>query len=74
MTLNDNCQTEAVNAKFGGGGGGGGQLLRGQKRGQLQTKNVVGIAYFIFTLFCEIHDIHCMESFLEEFGSLFLEI
>ena len=73
MTLNDNCQTEAVNAKVGGGGGV--SSYGGKKGGQLQTKNVVGIAYFIFTLFCEIHDIHCMESFLEEFGSLFfLEI
>ena len=44
----------------------------GTKQGQLQAKNIIGaVAYkvFAFTLFCGIHDIHCMETFVEEFGS-----
>ena len=43
--------------------------------GQLQTKNIIGVVAsklcFVFTLFCEIHIIHCRESCVEEFGILF---
>ena len=41
-----------------------GQPLEDKKGGgQLQTESLIRIVTFVFTLFCDIHGIHCMESF-----------
>ena len=57
-------------------GNGERQYLRavGSFLGQLQTENLIGAItceMFVFTLFCEIHNIHYMKWFVKELDSLF---